>query len=675
MAWRLQLAAVLAGFLLAACTDPPSDPVDPDARDGMVSWCTAEGALHCRSEAVEQRCTFPAGSEFPAIVERDCAALGMRCISFPDVLGCALCTPDTLSCDGQDVVRCSDDGLTWVYVETCDAGRGDQCVNGRCVNGCEVADRVRSNIGCEYWAVDLDNAAISAVQDASMQQYAVVVSNPTPLLATVRVWRNDAPPGEPPDEVLVDETELSTDDLDVFLLDRREVDGTTWDGFDNGSHTAWTANAYKITSTAPIIAYQFNPLDNVRVFSNDASLLLPKSGLSDRYTVMGWPQTIAHTPAVPYTDMGRHLRAFLAVVGTEAETLVRVTLTADVMPLPDPPAGTTGEWFAGDTFEFLLGPYEVLNLETGSFNADFTGPLVEASAPVAVFSGSEASDVPCFPDLRSRRCCADHLEEQITPDSSAGRHYVVARTPARTPAVVAAGGDCSIVDEPEYVRILAIEDRTLVRISQTGAAVGYDMCQRTEIEGSDTIRLDAGQFTTREIRSDVVISANLPVHVGQFVASQEVTGIEPNLPGGDPVFIVVPPVQQWRSSYVFLTPSLYAFDYFVLMADAETFIELDGAPLPRSCQTVDVADPFSTLPLTHRIYRCPLSAPEILVGPTAPPPPDNVLDGVQNDGVHEIRSVNPATRRPGNPFGLVVYGFDAYVSYGYPGGLNLIMIE
>jgi len=41
-------------------------------------------------------------------------------------------------------------------------------------------------------------------------------------------------------------------------------------------------------------------------------------------------------------------------------------------------------------------PYDVLNLETGGFgaDADFTGTRVDADKPVAVFSGSEASDVP-----------------------------------------------------------------------------------------------------------------------------------------------------------------------------------------------------------------------------------------------------------------------------------------
>ena len=34
--------------------------------------------------------------------------------------------------------------------------------------------------------------------------------------------------------------------------------------------------AYRIESNSPITAYQFNPLDNVDVFSNDASCCFPK---------------------------------------------------------------------------------------------------------------------------------------------------------------------------------------------------------------------------------------------------------------------------------------------------------------------------------------------------------------------------------------------------------------
>jgi hypothetical protein len=48
-------------------------------------------------------------------------------------------------------------------------------------------------------------------------------------------------------------------------------------------------------------------------------------------------------------------------------------------------------------------------------------------------------------------------------------------------------------------------------------------------------------------------------------------------------------------------------------------------------------------------------------------PPENLLAGEQNDGVHRLTADQPV--------GLVVYGFDAYVSYGYPGGTDLALIN
>jgi len=59
-------------------------------------------------------------------------------------------------------------------------------------------------------------------------------------------------------------------------------------GINDGTHSAVSSNAYRVTSTYPISAYQFNPLENVHVFSNDASLLLPVAA--------GRPTTMVGTP-------------------------------------------------------------------------------------------------------------------------------------------------------------------------------------------------------------------------------------------------------------------------------------------------------------------------------------------------------------------------------------------
>jgi hypothetical protein len=66
----------------------------------------------------------------------------------------------------------------------------------------------------------------------------------------------------------------------------------------------------------------------------------------------------------------------------------------------------------------------------------------------------------------------------------------------------------------------------------------------------------------------------------------------------------------------------------------------------------------------YEAYKCQLCFPVLLPSKT---PPDNLLPGEQNDGVHRLQADQPV--------GLVVYGFDAYVSYGYPGGTDLALIN
>ena len=44
-----------------------------------------------------------------------------------------------------------------------------------------------------------------------------------------------------------------------------------------------------------------------------------------------------------------------------------------------------------------------------------------------------------------------------------------------------------------------------------------------------------------------------------------------------------------------------------------------------------------------------------------------MLPGQQNDGVHTLVSTSPV--------GIIVFGFDKFVSYGYVGGLNLNVLN
>jgi hypothetical protein len=587
-------------------------------------------------------------------LETDCAATGLACAS--PALGCRTCVPGSTTCGGdrQDRVdTCRADGSGYDPGPLCE-GQGRACRFGICDDLCLVARSRRSNVGCEYWAVQLDNARISASSNATAQQYAVVVSNPQPdVAADVVVEQDDAAPGEEAKIRVVAKARILPRNLEVFLLGPRWVDGSTDVSGTGETHTALTRGAYRITSDVPIIAYQFNPLENVNVFSNDASLLKPVEAIGSNvsYVVVGWPQTIARDPD-PSRDFALDLRAFLTIVGTRATTTVKIRSSTAIVGGGGIPAVA-----AGETFERVLGPFEVLNLETGGFQADFTGTTIESTEPVVVFSGSEASDAPAWRDLSSRSCCADHLEEQLDPARTAGRRFVVARAPNRSRAIIAAGATgIGPFDEPQYVRIVAVSGgRTRVRttLPRDGQL--------------DSFVLDGvGAFKELEVREDLAIETDGAVHVGVVQASQEAAGIPRGLPGGDPSLLMVPPAEQFRSEYVFLTPDKYAFDFVTIMAPRGTRLLFDGAPFDDDACVRSFVAPAPS-PITgavlgegYEILNCQLSFP--VIDPRAPAA-RQILPGRQNDGVHRLQADRPV--------GLVVYGFDAFVSYAYAGGTEL----
>ncbi|MBW2456473.1 MAG: hypothetical protein JRI68_18290, partial [Deltaproteobacteria bacterium] len=131
------------------------------------------------------------------VVVDDCPAQGLVCA--PSLHQCTECLPDERFCDGFDVMHCDSQGASASWVETCDPEVGEACRSGGCPHLCSRAQEERSNVGCEYWAVDLDNAMISESKNAAGQQFAVVISNPQPDVAVdVQVFQDDGQPGDPP---------------------------------------------------------------------------------------------------------------------------------------------------------------------------------------------------------------------------------------------------------------------------------------------------------------------------------------------------------------------------------------------------------------------------------------------------------------------------------------------
>lgn len=518
------------------------------------------------------------------------------------------CSRGGTVCVGNDVHACSEDGGAGGFLKSCDA-TGQFCAAGACSSGCDAAEKQPTNVGCEFWAVDLKNE--SGLNDAAAAPWGIVVSNFGQAPAQVAIEKNDAPLGAAPAVTLVASMTLAPGELREISLPTREVDGTV--GKTPGSGTALTSNAYKIRTSAPVVVYQFNTLKNS--FSNDASLLLPKNALGSVYRVLGWPAAngivVPGLPAPP----GVPDHSYVTIVGTQAGTKVKVQVAnASLGNGTTVPARKKGE-----IIEAVLGPFDVLNVASDGFPADMTGSVVESSAPVAVFSGSERGVAPGVTDkmpappsfVREGMCCSDHLEEQMLPVTSYGRKFVLTRSPIRS-----TGGYA----EPDVIRFMGVAVETTVTT--------------TLPKPFDAFTLKPGEIKDAWAQDDFIVTATEPVAVAQILVSQGFT----NAPkwGGDPSLTIFPPVDQYRRDYLFNVPSSWEANFVVVAAPEGAKVTIDGQP-PVDCVVAKAGALDGT---TWEARRCPVSK-----------------------GAHRV-AADVAV-------GIVAYGYGNVGSYAFVGGANV----
>ncbi len=101
--------------------------------------------------------------------------------------------------------------------------------------------------------------------------------------------------------------------------------------------------------------------------------------------------------------------------------------------------------------------------------------------------------------------------------------------------------------------------------------------------------------------------------------SQQDANVPTGFPGGDPSLVIVPPIEQFRTSYVFLTPDKYSFDFVRIVAprgativfDGRSVDEIDGCTVSDADGITDDARRKSVGPSPYVVYACQLSFPII----------------------------------------------------------------
>ncbi len=539
-------------------------------------------------------------------------------ICVPD-LGCVVCIPGDAYCEGDLVMVCDDDGMGYSIDQDC-AELGTICEDGACVfdDPCEEAMATKNNIGCEYWAVDLDNAE-NPFDDAAAAQFAVAIANiGNEGTAEVTVHLNNAIYGDPLNLDLVEEHDVPEGEVYIFLLPRRDADGDSIsNNVDDGPQSWLSSRAFRIVSNLPVAAYQFNTLD--QQYSNDASLLLPTSGLGKDHLVVGFP------PGAPTATAGSPKnRGYVTILGTEDNTSVTVQVTEDIEAGWDVPAMA-----AGESHTFNIGQFDVLNLETrlftlvelmGGHTADLTGTRVQAEKPVAVFFGVDLTGVgqESFTDS----CCAEHIEQQIIPSMAMGQNFVVSHSGQRNAGTA----------EMDYYRIMAYETATVT----------------TSLPApNDSFTLGLGEFREFFVNTGFTVeTTDGYLHVAQFL----VEGGNTSAGIGDSALLYVPAVEQRRSLYVFTTGQGFSINQVVVSMPEGTEVHYTDASQTKVVNATNCLGPLPNGTLggiTYVAYDCEIE-----------------------DGVHTVYS-GTSPDDSGEDIAVYVYGYYSAGSYAYPAGSDL----
>jgi hypothetical protein len=499
-------------------------------------------------------------------------------------------------------------------LEICGNGKDDNC-NGvtdtDCLTPCDLAAMTRSNVGCEYYAVDMDNE-----NSAAGACYAIIVSNPdTTRTANVRIQRWVS--GVAQD--LTFPTLGTTRAVAPMGLQVFRVSGacsspgaaiTTDAGLDGTG--LQSRGAFRIVSDNPVVAYQINPYEAATIHTTDASLLIPTAALDRHYFVISYPQTL------PSARGSWDLRGTMNVIATQDNTTVTITSSTSTRGGGSVPALTTGQ-----TWSTTLNAFDNLQIETLTTPNDLSGTYVVATAPVAVFGGNECTDVP-----QGMGYC-DHVEEQMTPLSTWGTKYVAARHPPRA-------------SEKALWRLVAANNATTINFTPAAVHAPYTLARGQVVE------FDAMQDFVAESTDPLK-----PFFLVQIMKGAEQTALESgtdiNSLGnlrGDPAMCLSVPTEQFLSRYVVMADPTYSYNWLVVVRSNSTDqIYLDCLnPIP--------AAKFVTIPgTTYQVARIRLSAES------------GGVDGTCTSGTRTIWGAGP--------FGVWAWGVYADTSYGYPGGMNL----
>ncbi len=531
--------------------------------------------------------------------------------------------PPTCSTDLLSTVDCNGKATA------CSPGLG--CLKGACVPACEAALAQQSTIGCEYFATVPSDVVIS-----QGSCYAVMIANvwnaPVDValswgdrkISTSYIRRPRGSGGSIAYELLPDGKLPPNEIAIAFLSSRKPVSGRPkdWTGTPCPDEVgaaiveeAWVPNggrgkAFHLETSAPVIAYDIYPYGGAATFFPSASLLLPVSAWGKNYVAI---DGYGASPDMLNGGFFPYMQIVAAEDDTTVSLLPSVTLRGGPN-LPDAPPGVV--------YKTKLARGEVVQF---SQRDEVNGTFVESDRPIGLLGGNSCADIPFGKDA------CDSLHQAVPPISQMGDAYVATRYRDRRST-----NDTNLEIVPW--RIVGVVDGTELRYDPE-----VPNAPKT-IGRGQTIEFNApGPFVIR------TQDKAHPVYVGSYMTAGDLAPYRLNASGatsghGDPEWVNVPPLDQFISNYVFLTDPTFGNTNLVFVRSTANGggkdVTLDCLGTVTGWQKVGSSD--------YEMARVDLVFRGQPVGECA-------------NGAH--RAFSDA------PFGLTVWGFDDYASYGYVAGM------
>ena len=424
------------------------------------------------------------------------------------------------SADLHSVVDCNG-----TVISTCPPDQG--CGAMGCVPACQSAQENKSTIGCDYYSVDPD-----IIQEAAGACFAAYIANTWGSPVTINVDRagqtfnaatfsyipvgtgqsivyNPLPNGQlPPGEVAI----VFLASTGAFAACPPGVNiGLQADG---AVHGTGLGDAFHITTSAPVVAYDIFPYGGGQSAATSATLLLPSTSWDTNYIAVDAFQKSVIVPEA---------QPFIEIVASMDGTQVTISPTAPIVGGPG--VQPTGQ---GQPAMYTINKGQVLQFTQ---DAELIGSVIQSNNPVGVWGGESCLNI----DVNTAAC--DSAHQQIPPIKALGFEYVAVRYRNRFDGM----------EETVPWRLVGAVDGTLLTYDPA-APPGAP----TTLNSGEVVQfMDPGPFTVKSQGSDH------PFYMAAHMTGCETVSANIGDCRGDPEFVNVIPPQEYLASYVFFTDPTY----------------------------------------------------------------------------------------------------------------------